>query len=103
LRYRAEQGRAVLATQLPIARRYCELEVLSTDRYALLAANPNSPRALNDYLACVRALVTVGQALGESSTAVLHTFEKATREAGAATAHRELLDLYGPKRLEAGK
>jgi hypothetical protein len=76
---------------------------LSTDRYALLAANPNSPRALNDYLACVRALVTVAQALGESSTAVLHTFQKATRESGAAKAHAELLAEYGPRQLEIGE
>jgi hypothetical protein len=66
LAYRAEQGRALQATQLPLARRYVELEILARDLYALLMSTRPGSGTLSRYISVVRAQTLLGNQLGES-------------------------------------
>jgi len=106
LRWRADEGRALTPTQLPIGRRYCELEHLVTDRYRVLLAEPTE-KAHDIYLAIVRVQVLVARELGETPASML-AFRQAdpTAEAEAAqVAQAEIQRLYGPrpKALPAGR
>jgi hypothetical protein len=107
LRWRADEGRELTPTQVPIGRRYCELERLVTDRYRVLIAEPANEKAHDLYLATVRVQVLVARELGETPASML-AFRQAdpTAEAEAAkAAQAEIQRLYGPrpKALPAGR
>jgi hypothetical protein len=67
---RAGEGRSLRPSQLPLARRFCEAEVLATDRYALVSQSPGNGRALDEFLAIVRVQVSLARELGETATAI---------------------------------
>ena len=66
LAYRAEQGRPLQATQLPLGRRYVELEILARDLYALLMSDKPGNATLGRYLSVVRAQGLIAVQLAES-------------------------------------
>lgn len=65
LQTRADQGRPIGPTQLPLARRYVELECLGRDYYALLTGKPDKS-ALTRYISVTRAQSLIAAQLGES-------------------------------------
>ena len=70
LNLRADQGRPIAPTQLALARRYCELDILATDKYALVVQDPTNEKALDQYLAVANRLLSYGDKLGESTATV---------------------------------
>lgn len=66
LALRADLGRPIGPTVLPLARRYVELEILARDHYAAVTARPFSPGHLQDYLSITRAQSLIAAQLGES-------------------------------------
>lgn len=89
VKLRAEDGRPLRSTQLPIARRYAELSVLADDWYAKVTAEPDEASHLERYLSVVRALVVVGDKLGEGPT-VLSVWERDRPALQAAAAQERL-------------
>jgi hypothetical protein len=66
LEYRADQGRPLGPTQLPLARRFIELEVMATDTYAAWRQKPTNTKLHAMYISTTRALALLGSQLGES-------------------------------------
>lgn len=66
LEFRADSGRELAPTQLPLARRYCELETLANDLYALVRTDQSNGRALEQYLAVTRTMSVVAHQIGET-------------------------------------
>jgi hypothetical protein len=97
LRLRADDGRPLGPTQLPIARRFCELEIMARDLYAAWTQKPNNGKLHQQYISTIRAQALISSQLGES----VATMARLTKDAdGAGQAHRELLELYRPKELK---
>ena len=67
---RADEQRPLSPAQLPLARRFVELETLATDLHALARKDPSNHRALESYFAATRALALIAGTLGETATAL---------------------------------
>jgi hypothetical protein len=71
IRYRADESRALGPTQLPLARRYCELEVMARDLFAAWLVSPLNARLHQQYISTTRAQALLGAQLGESAASKL--------------------------------
>lgn len=71
LRLRADQGRPIAATQLPLAKRFVELDLLANDWFATVTNDRENTKALEQYLAISNRLLAFGDKLGESVATVL--------------------------------
>lgn len=67
LEMRADQGRPVSPTQLPLAYRYIELELIATDCYGALEADPRNAKLFEMYASAVRAQALISTQLGENT------------------------------------
>jgi hypothetical protein len=66
LEHRVDTQRAIEVSQLPLARRYCELEVLVTDLYAALAKDPMNSKLHDMYTSGARTQAAIADKLGET-------------------------------------
>jgi hypothetical protein len=66
LNYRADSGRPISPTALPLARRYVECEVLARDFFAAHQAQPNNTRYHQQWVSTTRAQALLAVQLGES-------------------------------------
>lgn len=66
LRLRADEGRPISGTALPLARRYCETEILCRDTYAALVQHPNNAKLHAMYISSARLQALLAAQLGES-------------------------------------
>ena len=66
LQTRADLGRPIGPTQVPLARRYVELECLARDFYALLTSDKPEIGTLSRYISITRAQSLLASQLGES-------------------------------------
>lgn len=66
LAFRADSGRPVGATQLPLARRYVELEVRCRDLFAALQDDPFNQHLHEMHVSATRAQTALAVQLGES-------------------------------------
>lgn len=71
LRLRADERRPIGPTQLPLARRYCELEVMAKDLFAAWLGSPLNARLHQQYISTTRAQALLGSQLGESAASKL--------------------------------
>lgn len=76
LAMRADLGRPIGPTQVPLARRYCELELRARDLYAALHDDPLNGRIHEMHISATRAQSALAAQLGESITTMRHLFEK---------------------------
>jgi hypothetical protein len=67
LEMRADQGRPVSPTQTPLAYRYIELELLATDCYGALEADPRNSKLAEMYFSAVRGQALIATQLGENT------------------------------------
>jgi hypothetical protein len=66
LNFRADIGRPISPTALPLARRYVECEVLARDFYAAHQAQPNNTKYHQQWVSTTRAQALLAVQLGES-------------------------------------
>jgi hypothetical protein len=66
---RADEGRPIGATMLPLARAYCEAEIRRRDLWAALQADPQNTRLHEMWISTVRAQGGLAAALGETMSA----------------------------------
>jgi len=66
LAIRAEQGRPLGPTQLPLGRRYVELEVMARDLFAAWQRSPSNGKLQAQYISATRAQALLASQLGES-------------------------------------
>jgi hypothetical protein len=67
LNFRADTGRPISPTALPLARRYVECEVLARDFYAAHQAQPNNTRYHQQWVSTTRAQALLAVQLGENA------------------------------------
>ncbi len=66
LNYRADTGRPISPTALPLARRFVECEVLARDLFAAHQAKPDNSRYHQQYISTTRAQALLAVQLGEN-------------------------------------
>lgn len=71
LRLRADERRPLGPTQLPLARRYCELEVMARDLFAAWMMSPLNIKLHQQYISTTRAQALLASQLGESAASKL--------------------------------
>ncbi len=98
LGYRADEGRAQSPTQLPLAKRFCELEHMAADLFSAWLLQPANDRFHQKYISTVRAQSLLASQLGETPASMAR-LTALQRDESAGEAHRELLELYRPKAL----
>ena len=70
LNYRADTGRPISPTALPLARRFVECEVLARDLFAAHQAQPTNTRYHQQWISTTRAQGMLARLLGESVSRV---------------------------------
>jgi hypothetical protein len=66
LNYRADTGRPISPTALPLARRFVECEVLARDFFAAHQAQPNNTKYHQQWVSTTRTQALLAVQLGES-------------------------------------